>query len=62
MLFKWILMAVVFFFVTRFLQRMTTPSSTRGEGWFGRRPRAKERAEKYPNAIDADFEELDDKK
>jgi uncharacterized protein HemY len=62
MLFKWILMAVVFFFVTRFLQRLTTPSSMRSEGWFARRPRAKERADKYPDAIDADFEELDDKK
>ena len=62
MLFKWILMAIVGFFVMRFLQRVTAPSTTPGQSWFGRKTKAKERGDKYPGAIDADFEELDDKK
>jgi hypothetical protein len=61
-MFRIILMAVVSFFVFRFLQRMTTPRSMHGEGWFSRKPRSRERKEQYPDAIDADFEELDEKK
>ena len=58
-----ILTAVIGFFIFRFLQRLMTPSSMRGGGGFSRMSRNRRRSSTPDDgAIDAEFEDLDEKK
>ncbi|MBI5647255.1 MAG: hypothetical protein HY962_10020 [Ignavibacteriae bacterium] len=62
-LFRIILISVISFFVIRFLQRLMTPSAMRGDGVFSRGARGRERGRRAADgAIDAEFEDLDEKK
>jgi hypothetical protein len=54
---RFFLMALVAFLVFRFLRRMLNPSRP-GSAKRDAEPKARSSREKYPHAIDADFEDL----